>query len=366
MRIRKDNLFSYFENLLGCSFYVGLHGIADDSDLKNEYSSLSKEDKAKNILNTGLINSRCLSIKSTCKIFGRLSETYKDNKNLILDFNKYRAYRTEGRQYIVIVAVPIMFLPNDGRMLFGGWMDCNVPYNDDTSPFECITDKLCMLNIPSEFILGYYSYEDNNDYVEFNFNNDFYSNLSRSKKDEFIEKLYAGKKCEIDLMKGTDYCKRVLEESRNRWFYHDDKFDLAGNLIRQLNTDFSYNEDLNFDSTFSYSNDSFNNIGLDELDLSMVKPNYEMIFNGKYGSIMKEIIINNRYFDKNLADIVGFYYDTKIDRDSYIDLIVFEEWLKLKGSNPNMIYHQYYQMNYKDINLEFINYLKFLKESSKK
>ena len=92
MRIKKDSLFSYFEDLLGSSFYVGLHGIADDSDLKNEYSNLSKEEKARNIISTGLINSRCMSIKSTCKIFGRLSETYKDNKSLILNFNKYKIY----------------------------------------------------------------------------------------------------------------------------------------------------------------------------------------------------------------------------------------------------------------------------------
>ena len=365
MRIKKDSLFSYFENLLGSSYYVGLHGIADDSDLKNEYSSMSKEEKAKNIVSLGLINSRCLSIKSTCMIFGRLSETYKNNKNLILNFNKYKAYRTDGKQYIVVVAVPIMFMPSDGRMLFGGWMDCGVPYSDDTSPFECITDKLCMFNIPSEFILGYYSYENNTDYVDFDFNNNFYANLSMNDKDKFVEKFYGGKKCEIDLMKGTDYCKRILEESRNRWFYHDDKFDLAGNLIRQLNTDFSYNEDLNFDSTFSYSNDSFNSISIDDIDLSMVKPNYEMIFNGIYGPNMKEIIINNRYSGKNLADIVGFYYDTGIENDSYVDLLIFEEWLKVKGSNPNMIYHQYYQMNYKDINLEFINYLKYLKSCKK-
>lgn len=362
MRIKKDCLFSYFEDLLGSSFYVGLHGIADDSDLKNEYSNLSKEEKARNIISTGLINSRCMSIKSTCKIFGRLSETYKDNKSLILNFNKYRAYRTEGKQFIVVVAVPILFMPSDGRMLFGGWMDCNVPFNDDYSPFECITDKLCMFKIPSEFILGYYSYEDKNDYVDFNLNNHFYNLLPIDEKDKFVDEIYGDKKCEIDLIKGTDYCKKILDESRNRFFFHDDKFDLAGNLIREINTDFSYNDQLKFDSIFSYSNESFNNTSLEELDLKRVKPNFDIIFNGTYGSVMKEIIINNRYYDNNLCDIVGFYYDTGIDNDSYVDLLVFEEWLKLKGNSPLNVYQQYYQMNYKDINLEFINYLKFIKD----
>ena len=46
------------------------------------YLSLgNKEEKAKNIVSMGLINSRHKSIKSTCRIFGRLSETYKKNKD---------------------------------------------------------------------------------------------------------------------------------------------------------------------------------------------------------------------------------------------------------------------------------------------
>ena len=81
MKIKKSNLFSYFEELLGPSFFVGLHGISDNPDFKNEYSDLSKEEKAKNIVSMGLINSRHKSIKSTCRIFGRLSETYKKNKD---------------------------------------------------------------------------------------------------------------------------------------------------------------------------------------------------------------------------------------------------------------------------------------------
>ena len=366
MRIKKDSLFSYFENLLGSSYYVGLHGISDDSDIKNEYSSMSKEEKAKSINSIGLINSRCLSIKSTCMIFGRLSETYKNNKNMILSFNKYKAYNSSGKELIVVVAIPIMFMHSDGRMLFGGWMNCNVPYSDDYSPFECISDKLCAFDIPKEFILGYYSYDENDDYVDFNFNNNFYGNISSIEKDKFIDKFYGGKKCELDLSRGTDYCKRILEEIRNRFFYHDDRFDMAGNLLKELDSNFTYNDDLNFDDTFYYSNDVFNNININDIDISRVKPNFEMIFNGEYGSIMKEIIINNRYFGKNLADVVGFYYDTRIDNDSYVDLLVFEEWLKLKGSNPLVIYQQYYQMNYKDINDEFIGYINFLKNNNMK
>lgn len=363
MRIKKGNLFSYFEELLGSSYYVGLHGISDDSDIKNEYSSMPKEEKAKNIMRSGLFNSRLKSIKSTCRIFGRLSETYKTNKPKILEFNKYRAYFSNGKEYIVVVAIPILFMPSDGRMLFGGWMDCDVSYNDDNSPFECISDKLCRMEIPKEFILGYYSYNENDSDVDFIFNNKFYSELSVSEKDEFIRKFYGNKNCYIDMMKGTDYCKTLLEESRNNSFFQEYDFDLAGNLIRELNTDFSFDEKLNTDDTFYYSVKSFYGISLDAIDIDRVKPSYEMIFGGIYGIPMKEIIINKKYNGRNLCDEVGFYYSTKIESDKFVDLLIFEEWIKHCGNNPETVFYQYYQMNYKEINDEFIDYIRNLKAS---
>jgi hypothetical protein len=366
MRINKACLFSYFENLLGSSYYVGLHGISDDSDFKNEFSSLSKEDKAKNIMKSGLINSRRLSIKSTCTIFGRLSETYKTNKSKILDFNKYKAYFSTGKEYVVVVAIPILFMPSDGRILFGGWMDCDVSYNDDNSPFECISDKLCRMGIPKEFILGYYSYNENDSDVDFVFNNKFYSELSVSKKDEFINNFYGNKRCFIDLEKGIDYCNMLLDESRNALFYQEYNFDLVGNLIRQLNTNFTFNEELNIDDKFYYSTKSFYAIDLDAIDMDRVKPSYEMIFNGIYSIPMKEIIINKKYNGRNLCDEVGFYYSTKIDDDSFVDLLIFEEWVKHCGNNPKNVFYQYYQMNYKEINEEFIDYIKFVRDNNNK
>lgn len=361
MKIKKSNLFSYFEELLGPSFFVGLHGISDNPDFKNEYSDLSKEEKAKNIVSMGLINSRHKSIKSTCRIFGRLSETYKKNKRLILDFNKYRAYNSNGKQYIVVVAVPVVFFPSDGRALFTGWMDCDVSYNDDFSPFECITDKLCKNCIPKEFILGYYSYDENDDYVDFTFNNGYYTELSLSLKDKFISDFFSSNGIFIDLMKGTDHCKRLLDESRNRGFYAGESFDLAGNLLRQLNTNFVGDDKLNFDDNFCYSIKSFYSISIDAIDLDRVKPSFEMIFDGIYGNYMKEIVINKKYNGRSLCDVVGFYHSNEEDINSFVSVEDFEDWIRHCGNTPDKVYEQYYQMNYKDINKEFIDYIKNLK-----
>lgn len=354
MKIRRDNLFRYFENTLGSSFYVGLHGISDDPDFINEFSNLSNDEKAKNIMRIGLINSRKKSIKSNCRIFGRLSDTYENNKKIILDFNKFKAYKCDGKQYIVVVAIPILFLHSDGRVLFGGWMNPEVLYNDDTSPFECISDKLCKDLIYPEFILGYYSYD--NDIVDFIPNNRFYGNLSIDEKDSFIDKLFDGKHCSIDLCKGMDNCKRLLNESRNRGFFDQIGYDIVDNLLVELENDFSYNDDVLIKSE-SYNND------IDGVSIDKINPSFELVFYSKYN--IKEDAINNRINGNNLCDLVGFYQTTKIDREQYVDSLIFEEWIKTCGNDVNVLYNQYYQMNYKELNEMFINNLKKLNNVTK-
>ena len=117
-------------------------------------------------MDNGLLNNRQISIKSTCHIFGRLSDTYERNKYSIIDFNNLNVYKTELEHFVVVVAVPVIFSHSDGRRIFGGWMNPNIPYNDDKSPFECITDFLFKTGIPKEIILGYYHFNSDEKDVE--------------------------------------------------------------------------------------------------------------------------------------------------------------------------------------------------------
>ena len=187
MKINKNELYEFIQSRLQDECYVGLHGIADKSDLVNQYSILPKMDKAKNILDTGIINGRSTTIGLTVKNFGNLDDKDSDK---ISKFNSYGFYSPSGEEVIMIVAIPYYFSDSNGRKLFGGYKEYDSPiYKQNTMP-ECITDYIFRDNIPPEMILGFYSYKHDDTEVEYVENPNYYSKLAQEQKDDFIVKWF--------------------------------------------------------------------------------------------------------------------------------------------------------------------------------
>lgn len=184
MKINKNNLYSFIQSQLKEQCYVGLHGIADVSDLSNQYSNLSKEEKANSILTNGLINARGTTIGLTVRNFGDLNDS---NLEKINDFNNYGFYSPSGKETIMVIAIPYFFEDSNGKKLFGGFKEYNSKNNNNA---ECITDYLFRNNIPPEMIMGYYSYDKGADTVDYIENPKYYANLSQSEKDVFIRKTF--------------------------------------------------------------------------------------------------------------------------------------------------------------------------------
>lgn len=376
MKIKKNELFKYLEELLGNSCYVGLHGISEDPDIKNEFSDMTTVEKAKNIVKEGLRNERKMSIKSTCAIFGRLTETYKENKKLILELNGYTAYKTEGQHVIVIVAVPVTFDHSDGRKIFGGWMNINTPYNDDSSPFECVTDRVFKNGIPQEMILGYYAYNKNESEVDFVFNDEHYLNLSQDARDRFIQETFDANQMAIDI-NNANYRNRIREsltdepriytevingEIRIRW--NSNNVSLIDNMLAQseeyLSEQDRYSQPAKGEIS-AYTIEELQAIPLEEIDISRIKPDLQMMTSSKYE--IREIIINKVFKEKgNLAKDVGYYITTGIDENEHIDPQTFEEWVKKYGNTPENLYEIQYQRYYKELEEEFVNNIKRKKE----
>ena len=189
MKLKKSELYNYIKEQLKFDCYVGLHGIADSSDLINEYSDLSKVDKARNIIKCGIINKRGVTIGLTVKNFGNLNSLTQEKINY---FNNYGFYSPSGDEVIVVVAIPYYFEDSKGRKLFGGYKESSASseYADNNMP-ECITDYLFRDNIPSEMVMGYYCYSNNDVEVEYSENPNYYSKLSQVQKDDFIGRWFA-------------------------------------------------------------------------------------------------------------------------------------------------------------------------------
>lgn len=380
MKIKKRDLFRFFDAYLGKSCYVGLHGIADESDIKNEFSEMNKIEKAENILKIGLINSRKMSIKSTCTIMGVLPETYKKYKELVEDFNKYTAHNTPSKQHIIIiVAVPIVFKDSNNRNIFGGWMNPKVHYNDDDSVFECITDQLFEEQVPPEMILGYYSFDESSDEVDFIFNDNHYMFLDQLKKNTFIKNYFDNNNCAYDLNDKDCLVKmqnNIIDQPKTKvryvngirtYSWNTDGFSIKNNMISEainLNVNgFGLESPLNLDFICHnpYTLEELNQIPLEELDLERVVPNFEIVFYSKYKNI--ESIINGRYENgNNLCLSTGYYINNNIDNNEYVSLDDFENWIKKYRNDIQELYKQWYIRNYKEIDEEFINNLKKLME----
>lgn len=377
MRIKRQELFKYFEERYGNSCYFGLHGISDNPNIKNQYADMSKMEKARNIIKEGLINERQVSIKSTCCILGRLSDTYEKDKNSILTMNQYLCYLTEKQHVIMIVTVPISFRHSDGREIFGGWMNPGVDYSDDDSPFECITDKLFKEKIPKEMILGYYYFDNDDKEAELIFNDEYYDRLLQEQKDRFIEETFDKNNGSInlneegyvdDIMKKCQNQPEKEYESINGYLYvryNRGNIKLRENMIEQANQFIKEGKKLKENVTVEgYTFEEFENLPIEQIDIEKVIPNYEMIISSKYQ--IKDSLINKTFSNEgNLASQIGYYRWNRIQENEHIDINKFEEWVR-KYRNPEEVYQEQYQKYYKEIEEEFKKHLIELKEKSMK
>jgi len=385
MVIKRDELFKFLEELTGDKCYVGLHYIFDDSDFKNEFSHLSKEEKAINIMKTGLINERMASMKSTCKIFGNLSTTYESNKNEVIGTNRFSFTSLNGENVVVVVAVPIVFEDTKGRKLFGGWMNPGMGFNDDDSPLECITDKLFEQNIPKETILGYYTFDDGDKEIEFISNDKHYLLLSDEEKDKFIQEYFDKNDCSIDInnpnidVKKEIYNKLEKEEEEARiiiWRGHTMRrvnrsgFDLRENILAQITEYMSpeYQEKVNVRNAsrekvrdiIPYTLEELENTSIENIEIERIVPNLDFIISDKYG--IKESLIKSNIKEeraKTLMNTVGFQNEGK-DEDTIVE--EFEKFIIDAGNTLDNIYPYWYQRNYKYFNKLFVDKISRLKE----
>jgi len=377
MRIKRSELFKYFEQRYGNSCYFGFHGISDNPDIKNQYTDMPKIEKAKNIIRQGLINERQISIKSTCVIYGRLSDTYKKDKSAILDMNKFSCYKTKKQHVVVIVAVPVSFKHSDGREIFGGWMNPNVSYGDEDSPFECITDKLFEKRIPKEMILGYYYFDDDDKEAELIFNDEYYDRLSQKQKDKFIEETFDQNNVAININE-ENYVSDIIKKCKNQpekevaernghlYYRHNEgHIRLRESMIEQANAFMGENEKKEeSDIGVGYTYEELESLPIEQLDIERVVPTYEMIVSSKYQ--IKDVLINKLYNKGlNLASEIGYYSVNGIKENEYVDINSFEEWVS-QYRNPEELYQEQYQKYYKEIKEEFKNNLKKLKEKCMK
>jgi len=388
MVIKRDELFKFLEELTGDKCYVGLHYIFDDSDIKNEFSHLSKEEKAINIMKMGLINERRASMKSTCQIFGNLSTTYENNKNEIIGTNRFSFTSLNGKNVVVVVAVPIVFEDTKGRKLFGGWMNPGIGFNDDESPLECITDKLFEKNIPKETILGYYTFDDGDKEIDYISNDKHYLLLSDEEKDRFIQEYFDKNNCSIDINNpNIDFKKEIYnklekeEEDRIiKWRgqtmrrVNRSGFDLRENMMAQITEYMSpeYQEKVNVRNAsrekardiIPYTLEELENTPIENIEIERIVPNLDFIMSDKYG--IKEALIKSDIKEekaKNLMNSVGFQHEGK-DEDTIVE--EFERFIINAGNTLDNVYPHWYYRNYKYFNQVFVDKISRLKEEKLK
>ena len=372
MKLKRRELFRYFEEIFGNEYYIGFHGISDNPDIKNQYADMKKTEKAENILKEGLINERQISIKSTCKIFGRLSDAYEKDKSVIWSMNEFSCYRTAKQHVVIIVAVPVSFKHSDGRNIFGGWMNPNQGYSDDDSPFECVTDKLFKKRIPREMIFGYYYFDDNDKEAELVLNDEYYDKLSQEQKDRFIEEMFDKNNLDINLNKENfveDIIKKCQNQSKTEYEYingniyvrhNHGEVKLRENMVEQANEFMEENEKPErITCVDGYTFEELENIPIEQIDIERVIPTYEMITSSKYQ--IKEILINKTFRNNmNIANEIGYYSANGIEENEHVNVTEFEEWVK-KYRNPDELYEEQYQRYYKEIEEEFKKHIRELK-----
>ena len=147
IKLKQDGLAKYLRGLAGDDCSLGLHEIGLNSRYEN------KEEAANNIMREGLDNKRGGTTYFTVAYYGKKRHEF--------DINNYNCYGSIYLKTIVVVAIPEAFEMSNGSTVYGGVFNKR-KYKDDQGHAECLTDYVFQAGIPSEFILGYYTYDRRN------------------------------------------------------------------------------------------------------------------------------------------------------------------------------------------------------------
>ena len=342
--INRDELYYFLSERLGMSSYVGIHGTAIRGDVENEYMNLSKEEKAKNIMQIGLINHRMCNLTLTCDFFGILpllsqsSELKKRHQIHKLNTKSYINGHDHGEngQVMIVVAIPIEFQKSNGQKYFCGWIG-NQSSNGHYSDAYCISDYIFQGKIPPECIYGYYTYKDKNDenYV-FHYNEKYYSLLSQEEKDEFIEKNIEQSDFFRILKQYTDPDELKNTDHTTRWsmFFQNDPYEQYSEY-EHIRNNYTKNDPSNI---IYYTHEELETIDLTDIDVSRIKPTYTDVVQGKYN--IKSVILNHTVCGTNLPHSVGLLKNTNV---FLVD--DFEAEVKKYNNTPENCYRYWYSIN---------------------
>lgn len=184
-KIDRKKICEYINSLLNDRCYVGLHSIVDIPTTSSGYENLSKSERAISILEKGLINTRGSALNRTVRFFGDLAVANPEIKDKMSNY--YQGINRSGENYVAVVAIPYFFEGPQGQKMFGGYKsyDSESQFRESS---ECISDTIFSERVPSEMILGYYTYDDKEQIVSFVENPRYYSKLTREEKLQFVAK----------------------------------------------------------------------------------------------------------------------------------------------------------------------------------
>lgn len=344
MKILKDELFFFIENLTGDNASVYLHGIADNSDNSTEFDELSKIEKAENICKNGLVISGNRRLAYTALGFGNLSDTYEQAKRHIPNFNEYNYSSPSGEIVTVIVAIPIVFEDSTGRKLYNGWDYC---VTDDSSSREKYCESIAYYlqkgRILPEFILGYIVRSVDNNQFEFIENTRYYSKLSQENQDYFISDFFDKSRTAIDLESTEDLNKQIMHLNLS----NELKLKLCEQIRIYKSSEFLKKQKQRverrkrYDIKNPYTINELETIPIDLIDISRIKPNADMVTQSKYKITGDMLTANPKAgITRSLMDAVGF----ERKEDSWTILRDFEDFIKSKGNNLNDLYKLWYIM----------------------
>lgn len=181
-KIKKDNtekMFDYINSIMGNENYgIGLHSTYGEN-VKNILNSIMKN---------GLEIEEKKKILSTVSSFGTHTEISQDHlKQRMMQY--YYGEQGQTKQN-VIVLVPSTISNSKGKQIYLGFPPYDIECCGNDFRTSCVLDTICTHEdskgkIPPEFILGYYSI--NNDEVNFTKNPNYIKLLSEEQKDKFFE-----------------------------------------------------------------------------------------------------------------------------------------------------------------------------------
>lgn len=271
-RIDKKKICDYINSLLKDRCYVGLHSIVDSPTTEKQYSNLPRNEKAASILEHGLINSRGGSMNRTVRFFGDLSVATDNIKNKMSEY--YEGINSmSAENYVAVVAIPYFFNGLNGSKIFGGYKgyDSQAQFNEDV---ECYTDQIFSHLVPSEMILGYYTYDDNEKTVAFVQNPRYYSNLSEEERLKFVVDTFGEDFDLLDINNPENVAKmeRYFKE-HSRVFQRGGLFGTMGQYIslKKAGLDHSHNP-----TKDSYSKESFELETISNVPIQLEYPDFSI------------------------------------------------------------------------------------------